>query len=64
MVLIEALTDAGSFYDLLILPEGGHSLTDRHPRYLYEAMFRYLVEHLKPDLGQEVREETVPASPR
>jgi dipeptidyl aminopeptidase/acylaminoacyl peptidase len=54
MVLVEALTDAGKPYDLMILPEGGHSLTERHPRYFHEARIRYLVEHLKPELGVEV----------
>ena len=51
MTLIEALTEAGKFYDLMILPEGGHSLTERHPKYFHEARIRYLVEHLEPEIG-------------
>ncbi len=48
MILIEALTDAGKFYDLMIVPRGGHSLRETHPRYFPEAQARYLVKHLKP----------------
>jgi dipeptidyl aminopeptidase/acylaminoacyl peptidase len=48
MILIGALTDAGKFFDLLILPRGGHSLTETHPRYFPEAQARYLANHLKP----------------
>jgi dipeptidyl aminopeptidase/acylaminoacyl peptidase len=53
MILIEALTDAVKPYDLIILPKGGHSLTERHPTYYHDARIRYLVEHLKPELGPE-----------
>lgn len=60
MILIEALTEAGKPYDLMILPEGGHSLGERHPPYFQEMRMRYLVEHLKPELG----EEPASASPR
>ena len=57
MILIEALTDAGSFYDLVIMPEGGHSAVERHPRYFHEARIRYLVEHLEPELGDGATRE-------
>ena len=52
MKMIEALIRAGKPYDLIVLPERGHSATggSRIDRtYLREAVRRYFQEHLKPE---------------
>ncbi len=45
MKMVEALTQAGKPYDLIVLPEEGH---DPRARYRMDSVRRYFQEHLKP----------------
>jgi dipeptidyl aminopeptidase/acylaminoacyl peptidase len=46
--LVAALIEAGKPYDLLLLPDQGHSFYGPPAAYAREAMRRYFLEHLKP----------------
>jgi dipeptidyl aminopeptidase/acylaminoacyl peptidase len=48
MKMVEALTRAGKFYDLIVLPGQTHRLTGEHRDYYLDRVRRYFVEHLKP----------------
>ena len=62
MKLVEALTRAGKPYDLIIMPEVGHSPQGASRAYRNRRIIRYFVEHLKPELGLE--EETTVSGKR
>lgn len=51
MKMINALIDAGKPYDLIVLPEQTHHPLGTRQGYWVEAMKRYLVEHLHPEVG-------------
>jgi len=48
MKMVEAFIRAGKSYDLVVLPEQGHSFTGTSEKYAREAARRYFQEHLKP----------------
>jgi dipeptidyl aminopeptidase/acylaminoacyl peptidase len=48
MKMVDALTDAGKPYDLIILPEQNHHPAGTREGYWIEAVKRYFVEHLQP----------------
>jgi len=48
MKLVEAFIRAGKPYDLIVLPDQGHSFTGTSRTYSLEAIRRYFQEHLKP----------------
>ena len=62
MKMVEALTRADKPYDLIILPEVGHSPQGASRAYRNWRIIRYFVEHLKPELGLE--EETTVSGKR
>ncbi|MDX1393481.1 MAG: DPP IV N-terminal domain-containing protein [Gemmatimonadota bacterium] len=48
--LVAALIEAEKPYDLLLLPDQGHTFYGSSASYAREAMRRYFLEHLSPDL--------------
>ncbi len=46
--MIEALIRAGKRYDLIVLPEQGHDISEESMAYELEAIRRYFQEHLNP----------------
>ncbi len=48
MKMVEALIRAGKPYDLIVLPEQGHSFSGKGRTYVFDGIRRYFQEHLKP----------------
>jgi dipeptidyl aminopeptidase/acylaminoacyl peptidase len=53
MKMVNALIEAGKPYDLLVVPEMNHGPGPTRIDYFENAIRRYLVEHLRPDLDRE-----------
>jgi len=51
MKMVDALIRANKPFDLLVFPEGTHMGVFQEPYYL-DAVRRYFVEHLKPEMGR------------
>lgn len=47
--LVDALIEAGKPYDLLLVPNGGHSFYGPEGAYARDALRRFFLEHLPPD---------------
>lgn len=45
---LDAVSEAGKYVDLLILPERPHSLLHANDRYVLRAIANYFAEHLRP----------------
>ncbi len=52
MKMVNALIEAGKPYDLVVVPEMNHGPGPTRIRYFEDAIRRYLVEHLRPDLDK------------
>jgi hypothetical protein len=51
--MVDALIQAGKFFDLLPMPEQRHGIAGTSAKYREALIRRYFQEHLKPELGRK-----------
>jgi len=49
MKIVDALARANKMYELVVLPEGGHTTDGIHGDYWYRRLAEFFVRHLRPD---------------